>query len=178
MNDRYKSLAQGVISILLVTLALLLISISLSGCRIQRTAVNTATLTDTVTILKDSLIVRDRIVPIEVQLPGSTQYVEVNISHDTTSVLEDGLYRSTATVRGGKLMHSLATKKGASLKAQAHVQDTLRTSHHDTASSTSRTVYKTKIEEVNKLHWWQKLLMYVGAMALAGVVIKLYIRYR
>ena len=168
MNDQLGNLFKSILFILIVVLLLLFISFALPSCRAQKTALETMTLTRHDTVRVDSVVIRDRVVPIEVQLPGSTQCVEINISHDTTSVLEDGLYRSTATVSGGKLMHSLATKKGASLKAKAHVQDTLRTSRREANANNLRTVYKTEIKEVNRLYGWQKFLMVVGALALMG----------
>lgn len=168
MNDELGNLFKSLLFILVVILVLLVISFILPGCRANKTAIETATITRHDTVRVDSVVIRDRIVPIEVQLPGSTQYVEVNISHDTTSVLEDGLYRSTAAVRDGKLLHSLATKRGAKLTAKAHVQDTLRTSRLGTNNDNLRTVYKTEIKEVNRLYKWQKFLMCVGALALMG----------
>lgn len=168
MDDRLGEFFKNLLFILAVILVLLIISFVVPSCRAHKTAIETATITRHDTVRVDSVVIRDRIVPIEVQLPGTTQYVEVNISHDTTSVLEDGLYRSTATVRDGKLLHSLATKPGAKLTAKAHVQDTLRTSRRNTNSDKLRTVYKTEIKEVNRLFKWQKFLMCVGALALMG----------
>lgn len=168
MNDELGNLFKTILFVLMIILLLLVISFLLPSCGAHKTAIDTVTVTRHDTVRVDSVIVRDRVVPIEVQLPGSTQYVEVNISHDTTSVLEDGLYRSTATVSGGRLLHSLATKKGASLTAKAHVQDTLRTSRRNTNTDKLRTVYKTEIKEVNRLYRWQKFLMGVGAIALMG----------
>ena len=36
------------------------------------------------------------------------------------------------------------------------------------------TVSKTEIREVNKLHWWQKMLMWVGVIATIGGALTLY----
>ncbi len=40
------------------------------------------------------------------------------------------------------------------------------------------TVSKTDIREVNKLHWWQKVLMWLGGIATGGFLITLYIKRR
>lgn len=40
------------------------------------------------------------------------------------------------------------------------------------------TVSKTEIREVNKLRWWQKALMWLGAIATGGFLITLYIKRR
>lgn len=40
------------------------------------------------------------------------------------------------------------------------------------------TVSKTEIREVNKLRWWQKTLMWLGAIATGGFLITLYIKRR
>ena len=40
------------------------------------------------------------------------------------------------------------------------------------------TVSKTDIREVNKLHWWQIVLMWLGGIATGGILITLYIKRR
>lgn len=40
------------------------------------------------------------------------------------------------------------------------------------------TVTRTEVKEVNFLHWWQKVLMWIGGFALVGLAIKSYIKRR
>ena len=147
----------------------LLLMLTMCGCRTTKLVKETEVKTDTVTVHRDSIIIRERLVPVEVQLPPSVHYVEIPITHDTTSILDDGLYISTAAVKYGSLIHSLKAHAGVKLKTSAQVADTTRTSDHQSSIYNQKVVYKTELKEVNRLYWWQKLLMTIGGAAIVAI---------
>lgn len=154
---------------LLIFAIFVLILVSMCSCRTTKLIKETEVKTDTVTVHRDSIIIRERLVPVEVQLPPSVHYVEIPITHDTTSVLDDGLYISTAAVKNGSLIHSLKAHAGVKLKTSAQVADTTRTSDHQSNITNQKVEYKTELKEVNRLYWWQKLLMTIGGAALLAI---------
>ncbi len=137
-----------------------LILVSLIGCKPTKLVTETITKTDTVTIRHDSIIVHDRIVPVEVQLPPSIQYVEIPITHDTTSVLSDRFYTSIASVFNGTLQHSLKTNPDAKVSGSSIVHDTVKVYVDSTMINNNSS--HTEIKEVNKLTGFQKTMQGLG----------------
>ena len=144
---------------LLIAIAVLLL-VSMSGCKPTRLVTETITKTDTVTIRHDSIIVHDRIVPVEVQLPPSIQYVEIPITHDTTSVLSDKFYTSIASVFNGTLQHSLKTNPDAKVSGSSIVHDTVKVYVDSTMINNNSS--HMEIKEVNKLTGFQKIMQALG----------------
>lgn len=128
---------------------------------------------NTVTEHHDSVMVNERIVYVNVPLPV-VKYV--NITKDTTSTLQDGLYKSNASIRNGILTHTLETLPGAKLNTKVNVQDTTKT--HDKSISkttldsipTPYPVYKTKYID-KPMSWWGKMVMKIGYAGLIAILI-------
>ena len=173
-NDSWHNLFRGIMFLLVVVLVLLIISISFSSCRTTRIITETVTKTDTVTVKRDSIIIHDRIDTVEIELPQSVLYVEIPVGNDTVSVLSDKYYTSTAAVFDGRLRHSLRSNPGATLTGAAVVHDTIKISVDSTAINNSNSHSEIKEVPVNHLHWWQKALMWVGVIAIAGGAFTLY----
>ncbi len=152
----------------LVISSLLLIVMCI-GCRSPKVVTETITKTDTIHVTHDSVIIRERLVPIEVEIPSSSQSVIVPLGHDTTSVLQDKLYISVAEVRGGNLRHTLESKQGATLPSKAVVQDTTKVSTDSLQTKSDKSTIKTI--EVNKLTKWQKSVQVMGYLFMVGLLL-------
>lgn len=168
MEERYKRMFKGVVTILLMVVALLILSICTSSCRTTRIISETVTKTDTVTVKRDSIIIHDRIDTVEIELPQSVMYVEIPVEHDTVSVLSDKFYTSTAAVFDGRLRHSLRSNPGATITGAALVHDTVKVYVDSTMINNQSHHSEIKEVPVNHLHWWQKVLMWIGVVALFG----------
>ena len=173
-NDSWHKLFRGIIFLLVVVLALLIISISFSSCRTTRIITETVTKTDTVTVKRDSIIIHNRIDTVEIELPQSVLYVEIPVGNDTVSVLSDKYYTSTAAVFDGRLRHSLMSNPGATLTGTALVHDTVKVYVDSTMINNKNSHSEIKEVTVNHLHWWQKILMWVGVIAIVGGAVTLY----
>lgn len=165
-NDSWHRLFRGIMFLVIVVVALLIISISFSSCRTTRIITETVTRTDTVTVKRDSIIIHERIDTVEIALPVSAQEVEIPIDHDTVSVLADRYYTSVAAVFDGRLRHSLRSNPGATLTGTATVHDTVKVYVDSTMINSQHQHSEVKEVPVNRLHWWQKLLMWVGVIAI------------
>lgn len=109
----------------------------------------------------DTTIIRQR--PTDVELPIPQAHLERETS-DTTSVLETDLYRSTATIKDGKLHHTLESLPGATVKGQVTVADTTKIRNQNTVKNSSKanthnitqTDNKERISEktIIKWPWW------------------------
>ena len=143
------------------------------GCKTQKVITETVTRTDTLRVRHDSIIVRDRYVPVEVPIPVSSQVVDLLLDHDSTSVLEDDYYISTAKVVGGRLQHTLQSKPKATLTAPVIVHDTTYITQDTISTNNVDHKHDIEIKEVNKLYWWQKWLMVAGGIFLivGGLII-------
>lgn len=153
----------------LITSLLFFFVVVLCGCRSPKVITETITKTDTLHVTHDSVIIRERLVPIEVEIPQSSQSVIVPIGHDTTSVLQDKLYISVAQVMDGNLRHTLESKAGAVLPSKAAVHDTIMV-YRDSLQTKSDNM-STKTIEVNKLTKWQKSVQVMGYLFLIGLVL-------
>ena len=168
MEERYKRMFKGVVTILLMVVALLILSICTSSCRTTRIITETVTKTDTVTVKRDSIIIHDRIDTVEIELPQSVMYVEIPVGNDTVSVLSDKYYTSTAAVFDGRLRHSLRSNPGATITGAALVHDTVKVYVDSTMINNQSHHSEIKEVPVNHLHWWQKALMWIGVIAIIG----------
>lgn len=177
MNDRYKSCFKSIVCILLMVVALLILSICTSSCRTTRIITETVTKTDTVTVKRDSIIIHDRIDTVEIELPQSSQVIEIPVEHDTVSVLTDRYYTSTAAVFGGRLRHSLRSNPGATLTGTATAHDTVKVYVDSTMINNSSHHNEVKEVPVNHLHWWQHALMWIGMIAIIGGGLSIYNNY-
>lgn len=117
--------------LLIITIAMLL-----AGCATKRKAMTETTDTcettkverekDTTVIeTHDTTKITQRLVPVEVEIPAESKE---RTTHDTTSVLETDLYKSTAEWKDGILHHTLEAKPGAKVKGLAEVADTTKSS--------------------------------------------------
>lgn len=173
-NDSWHRLFRGIMFLLVLVLALLIMSITCSSCRTTRLITETVTKTDTVTVKRDSIIIHDRIDTVEIELPQSVMYVEIPVGNDTVSVLSDKYYTSTAAVFDGRLRHSLRNNPGATLTGAALVHDTVKVYVDSTMINNQSNHSEIKEIPVNHLHWWQKMLMWVGVIATIGGALTLY----
>ena len=139
------------------------------GCRSPKVITETITKTDTLHVTHDSVIIRERLVPVEVEIPHSSQSVIVPIGHDTTSVLQDRLYISVAQVKDGNLRHTLESKQGATLPSKAVVQDTTKLSTDSLQTKSDKAT--TKTIEVNRLTKWQKSVQVMGYLFMVGLLL-------
>ena len=119
----------------------------------------------------------------DVSVPLPIVYLS-NTTKDTVSVLKDGLYKSTASIKDGLLHHSLYTLPNAKVDAKVNVTDTTKI-HNKNVSTTKSDyiskpypVYKYKNTVIHQLYWYQKMFMWTGiacfCICLIWLVIKLY----
>ena len=175
MNEEpWRNLFCGIMFALIMVLALLVMSITLSGCKTTRVITETVTKTDTVTVKRDSIIIHDRFDTVEIELPQSVMYVEIPLEHDTVSILSDKYYTSTAAVFDGRLRHSLRSNPGATITGAALVHDTVKVYVDSTMINNQSHHSEIKEVPVNHLHWWQKALMWIGVIAIIGGGFTLY----
>lgn len=145
MNEEpWRNLFCGIMFALIMVLALLVMSITLSGCKTIEVTKEVPVITERTTVQHHTDIVRD------------------------TLMTRDSIYHYVQgdTVIIERWHHTVNVNKVV-------VADTIR----DTIPQIV-TVSKTEIREVNKLHWWQKALMWLGLVAVAGFALTLYIKRR
>lgn len=132
---------------------LLLIILMLTGCHTTKKVVTEATqLTEThqtsdsiATESTTTTTINARPTDVEVSVPE--EHLERETT-DTTSTLETDLYISTATIKDGKLHHTLQTKPGAKLHATVTVADTTKVTETNTTQKSSRE--DTRSEQTQK----------------------------
>lgn len=165
----FVSCLPRLIGFLLALLACFLITLC-CGCKSQKIVTETIERVDTLHVRHDSIIVRDRFVPVEVQIPPSVQVIEKILeSSDSTSVLEDDYYKSMARVSGGKLQHTLQSKPDARLLVPVIVHDTIKVTQDTLSTQNTQKQHDTEIKEVNKLTWWQSFLVGLGQVVLIAL---------
>lgn len=133
------------------------LAVSAISCRSHREILE-INATDTLTIVHDSIAIRDRIVKVEVPVP--VVQLQNVVPNDTMSILTSDLYRSKAWLKDGNLFHTLETLPHATLTSNAVVQDTTKTNTKHEAINTKKKT--TKIVEVNKLTAWQRFFKTSG----------------
>ena len=127
----------------------------LTSCRTQKVATEVRT-TDTVTIVKDSIIIRNREVKVNVPVPV-VQLRDV-VPEDTTSILMSDIYKSKAWLKNGKLYHTLETLPNATITGSTTLSDTTKTSTKEKAINNN----SQKIIKVNELTSLQKFFYKSG----------------
>lgn len=117
--------------------------------------------TDTLVVeTHDTLKVTQRPVTVNVPLPET--HLE-RTTRDTTSTLENTLYRSTASLRDGMLYHTLETLPEATVTGQATLADTTRTTGTKQMKRSNAAQKKTVIVEVEKkLTMVQQVALWTG----------------
>ena len=173
----FVSCLPRLIDFLLALLACFLITLC-CGCKSQKIITETIERTDTIHVRHDSIIVRDRFVPVEVEIPPSVQIVEKILeSSDSTSVLEDDYYKSMARIFNGKLQHTLQSKPDAKLYVPVIVHDTIKVTQDSVSTKNNQKQHDVEIKEVNKLTWWQRFLVVLGEVVLIalGLVLGYYV---
>lgn len=162
----FVSCLPRIIGFILAIIACAVITWICSSCKSQKVVTETIHHTDTLKVRHDSIIIQDRYVPVEIPVPASSQIVDLLLDHDSTSVLEDDLYRSTARVSGGRLQHTLTSKPDAKVTAPVIVHDTVKIMQDTIRTNNTDNKHDTEIKEVNKIYWWQSLLMWTGGILL------------
>lgn len=139
--------------------------ISLIGCRTVKSS-------EKPPVLKDSIRVVEKLVP--VQLPADSSILEAYFQCDSTNrvimkELHDEKSKHVNTSFG------FTPGKTAKLTYKAKTQpDTVYVRGKDTTIYKDRPVYIDKTIEINKLYWWQKVLMWCGGAFLLLLVIAIY----
>ena len=152
-----------------ILFTILLMSCMLSACRTQQESVREIVRTDTVTIIKDSIQIRERIVPIEVPVP--VIHIERVVPEDTTSVIDNGIFTSTASVHDGLLFHTLRTNPDAKISGSVQVADTTKTHDSSVFASADSVSTKTVIKEVNVLTSSQTFFIGLGKGSLFALIL-------
>lgn len=117
---------------------------------------------DTLRIVShDTVKITGRLVPVSLPLP---EYYKQQVTHDTSSVLENGLYRSIASFHDGMLTHTLENLPGAAIEGKAAVHDTIRITTHDKEHKHYREKPKVVYKE-KELSWIEKAAMKTGFVA-------------
>ena len=162
----------------------------LAGCATKKKAMaetTSSTETSKVEREKDSTItethettkVTERLVPVEVEIPAASKE---RTTHDTTSVLETDLYKSTASWKDGVLHHTLEAKPGAKVKGTAAVRDTTksnstrnenkktRNSSTDSKNQQDNTKEVTKTETTPSWAGWLTTGIIIGIAATLAIL--------
>jgi hypothetical protein len=138
-----------------IYLYIMAVCMLLASCRTQKVATEVRT-TDTVTIVKDSIIIRNREVKVNVPVP-IVQLRDV-VPEDTTSILMSDIYKSKAWLKNGKLYHTLETLPNATITGSTTLSDTTKTSTKEKAINNN----SQKIIKVNELTSLQKFFYKSG----------------
>lgn len=134
------------------------IIVSMSSCKTKTLVVHDM-ITDTLTVhTHDTVTVHDRVVQVSVPLPQTNLQ---DVTHDTLSVLTDGLYKSIAKVKNGILFHFLSTIPGAKIDAPVTVHDTITKHYSDTVNKSNQIKTITKYVK-QPLSKWQSFIMDLG----------------
>ena len=145
---------------------ILLVILCVSGCSSLRKAFE-KTVVVTVHDTRDSIVIRERIVhdTVKVDVPV---YVEVNVTKDDSSHLENPFSVSDAWIRDGLLHHSLRTKSGElAVPVDVHVTDT--TSSHESYEKKD-SVYTKEVYIEKELTWAQKAKIKAFPWILLGLI--------
>ena len=174
--------------LLIICIAMLL----LAGCATKKKAMAEATSTtetskemrekdSTITETHDTTKVTQRLVPIEVEIPAASRE---RTTHDTTSVLETDLYKSTASWKDGVLHHTLEAKPGAKVNGMAAVADTTKScstrneNKQTRNSSTDSKNQQDNTKEVTKTDTTPSWAGWLTAGIIIGIAATLAIIYR
>ena len=173
--------------LLIITIAMLL-----AGCATKRKTMTETTDTSETTKVereKDTTIIEthdttkitQRLVPVEVEIPAASKE---RTTHDTTSVLETDLYKSTASWKDGVLHHTLEAMSGAKVKGTAAVRDTTKSSStrnenkNTRNSSTESKKQQDNTTEVTKTATISSRAGWLAAGIIIGIAATIAIIYR
>ena len=112
---------------------------------------------------------RQRLVPVSLPLP---EYHKQQVTRDTSSVLENGLYRSVASFHDGMLTHTLENLPGAAVEGKGAVHDTIRITTRDKEHKHYREKPKVVYKE-KELSWVEKAAMKTGFVAFCLALISI-----
>lgn len=161
------------VKLIIGIILLLIIASAICSCKTTKYVTVPEYHSDTVRVSShDTIIVKQHSENVSVPLP--TVYLS-NVTKDTVSVLNSGLYKSVASIKDGLLHHNLFTLPNAKVDAKVNATDS--TTIHHNAININRVdsirvpypVVKDKI--VYELHWWQKGPYYIGWIAILALLI-------
>ncbi len=140
---------------------------TLCGCCPKQYIAKVTRERDTITVVR---VEREEVLRDTTIFVGVPVEIKSEQTLDTTSMLETSVAKSTASVSDGVLSHKLENKPTA-LPATAQIKDTRVVA--DTVTIIKQLDAETIIQEVNRLYWWQKTLMYFGILAAIILIIKI-----
>ena len=158
------------LNVITIVFMAVVISLLLTACRSSKAVVEkTVIQTDTIYQKHDSVIVKERSVPVRVEIPVEKL---VNVTpKDTTSVIKSRLYKSTAWIEGGLLHHELETLPDATLETTAKVADTTKISNNNQTIRNNNQTEKTDTVYVNRLTASQKFFCRTGKVFWTVVIL-------
>ena len=143
-------------------LCLILTTLACAGCSRKVYVPVENVSRDTLRVVShDTVKITGRLVPVSLPLP---EYYKQQVTRDTSSVLENGLYRSVASLHDGMLIHTLENLPGAAIEGMAVVHDTIRITTHDKEHKHYREKPKVVYKE-KELSWIEKAAMKTGFVA-------------
>lgn len=158
------------LNVITIVFMAVVISLLLTACRSSKAvAEKTVIQTDTVYQTHDSIIVKERSVPVRVEIPVE-KLVKVT-PKDTTSVIKSRFYKSTAWIEGGLLHHELETLPDATLETTAKVADTTKISNSNQTIRNNDQTTKTNTVYVNRLTASQKFFCRTGKILWVAVIL-------
>lgn len=132
--------------------------VAVVSCGVTRPAPQTETRDSVRVVTRDSLVLRDSVVLVE--LPAESVRVE---TLSDSSHLEISVAVSDAVVRDGVLRHTLDSRRDAPLPVRVVIPER----HVSVESSATSSTITTRIIEVEKpLTWWQRFRLGLGSAAL------------
>lgn len=143
-------------------LCLILTTLACAGCSRKVYVPVENVSRDTLRVVShDTVKITGHLVPVSLPLP---EYYKQQVTRDTSSVLENGLYRSVASLHDGMLIHTLENLPGAAIEGKAAVHDTIRITTHDKEHKHYREKPKIVYKE-KELSWIEKAAMKTGFVA-------------
>ena len=151
-----------------VLLAVILTAVIFSACSHTVYVPVESVSTDTLHVVShDTIRVTEHLAPVSLALP---EYYQERATKDSVSVLENALYRSTASLHNGILTHILESLPGAKVEGLTAVHDTIRITIHDK----DHKQYKEKLKIIYKekeLSRIEKRAMETGFIAFGVLVV-------
>ena len=152
----------------LLLLALLLVCVGCATHKVVEPTIQDTTDTIAQHEQHDSVIVRERLVKVEVPVP--VVKIERVVPKDTASTLTDGIYTSKALVKDGLLFHSLFTAPDAKVSGKVQVADTTKVSNKRKVITITKRITKTIYKE-KPLNWFDSLRLWVGTLAIIVICV-------
>ena len=152
----------------LLLLALLLACVGCATHKVVEPTIQDTTDTIAQHEQHDSVIVRERLVKVEVPVP--VVKIERVVPKDTASTLTDGIYTSKACVKDGLLFHSLFTASDAKVSGKVQVEDTTKVSNKRKVITITKRITKT-IYKDKPLSWFDSLRLWIGTLAIIVICV-------